>query len=526
MSTKVTADDCPIIALDRFIQATRDSGYKGTSSAVSELIDNSLQAQAREIQVLLAEVGGDFPVDVKVLDNGCGMDPFTLRQALRFGGSSRFGDRNGLGRYGMGLPNSSLSQASRVTVYTWQKLEERNGKGKSKRTTPDEVYSSYLDVDEIASGALSQVPVPHKPERVPLECVGKSGTLVHWERCDRLDNRRISTLAKKLSADLGRRFRHYIWEGVRIEINGEVVRAADPLFVRGDRAGAELFGEELKYEIAIDPTDKSKGTSIVRVRFSELPVHEWQALSNEEKRDMGITKGAGVSIVRAGREVDYGWFFLDKRRENYDDWWRCEVRFEPALDEAFGITHTKQQARPRAYLLDALTPDIEETARILNGRARKSHLDTKAQERFDDVEKLAGDRDRRLTPLPAKGDASSQKLFGELKKKNPSLRAKKTTSGTGYKIVERSLEGMQFYKPAYDGERLVLVINPEHPFYKRLYGRLVESDKPDDKAMRERLELFLLAAARAEVALGKKNQEVIEKFRSEWSNALSTFLDT
>ncbi|HWO23571.1 MAG TPA: ATP-binding protein [Kofleriaceae bacterium] len=526
MSTKSTAEDCPIIALDRFIQATRDSGYKGTASAVSELIDNSLQAGASEIQILLAEVGGEFPVEVRVVDNGCGMDPFTLRQALRFGGSSRFGDRSGLGRYGMGLPNSSLSQAVRVTVYTWRTLDDRPNVRKGKRAAPDEVYSSYLDVDEIASGTLSQVPVPHKTQQIPPHCVGKSGTLVHWERCDRLDNRRISTLAKKLSIELGRRFRHFIWNGVRIQVNGEPVRAIDPLFLRGDRAGAELFGEELTYEIAIDPSDKSKGTSVVRVRFSELPVHEWQALSNDEKRDQGISKGAGVSIVRAGREVDYGWFFIEKRRENYDDWWRCEVRFEPALDEAFGITHTKQQIRPRPHLADVLTPDIEETARILNGRARKAHLDTKAQERFGDVEKLAGERDRRMAPLPSKGDSGAQKLLGELKKKTPALRAKKQTSGTGYKIVERPLDTMEFYRPVYDGERLVLVINPEHSFYKRLYGPLVDSDKADDKALRERLALFLLAAARAEVALGgARNRDAIQKFRNEWSNTLATLLD-
>ena len=30
-----------IVAVERFIQATRDSGYKGTPSAVAELIDNS-----------------------------------------------------------------------------------------------------------------------------------------------------------------------------------------------------------------------------------------------------------------------------------------------------------------------------------------------------------------------------------------------------------------------------------------------------------------------------------------------------
>src|SRR3989344_3676970 len=95
--------DCSIIAVDKFIQATRDSGYKGTASAISELVDNAIQARASEISISVAVVTGEDErqIEVSVLDNGCGMDPFTLRQALRFGGSSRFGDRKGLGRYGM-----------------------------------------------------------------------------------------------------------------------------------------------------------------------------------------------------------------------------------------------------------------------------------------------------------------------------------------------------------------------------------------------------------------------------------------
>ncbi len=95
---------CSIIALDKFIQATRDSGYKGTPSAVSELVDNSIQAGATRVAIsITATASGDEEkaIEVSVLDNGCGMDPFTLRQALRFGGSTRFGERSGLGRYGM-----------------------------------------------------------------------------------------------------------------------------------------------------------------------------------------------------------------------------------------------------------------------------------------------------------------------------------------------------------------------------------------------------------------------------------------
>ena len=40
-----------IVAVDRFIQATRDSGYKSTSSAVAELVDNAIQADATRIRI-------------------------------------------------------------------------------------------------------------------------------------------------------------------------------------------------------------------------------------------------------------------------------------------------------------------------------------------------------------------------------------------------------------------------------------------------------------------------------------------
>ena len=351
-----------IVALDKFIQATRDSGYKGTSSAVAELVDNSLQAGATIIAVQLTVDGDDeHPIVLTLSDNGTGMDSRTLRTALRFGGSTRFNDRNGLGRYGMGLPNSSLSQAKRVTVHTWGSKKGR-------------VLRSYLDIDEIVRGDLIEVPKPTRVCRPAFVNGCDSGTVVTWTRCDRLDNQRISTITRKLLHSLGRRFRYFLWEGASITVNGDSVMPIDPLFLHPSAiySGATQFAEDIVYEVAADPAVPSK-TGLVRVRFAELPAGEWSKLTNEEKRAGGIVKGAGVSIVRAGREVDYGWFFLGgKRRENYDDWWRCEIQFEPVLDEAFAITHTKQQFRPRPHLIEALSPDMESIARALNTRARKA----------------------------------------------------------------------------------------------------------------------------------------------------------
>lgn len=528
MSTAAAASEFSIIAVDKFIQATRDSGYKGTPSAVAELVDNALQASARNvnIQVVRANTNGDDKaVEVIVHDDGAGMDRHVLRHALRFGGSTRFNDRSGLGRYGMGLPNSSLSQARRVTVYTWQPKMP--------------VYNSYLDVDELASGAMTTVPAPQK-SKLPFENgVGESGTIVLWSRCDRLDNRRISTIVRKLLAALGRRFRYFIWDGVQITVNGDLVEPLDPLFLhpKARHNGATLFGEVMEYEVQANPGNGVDTVGRVRVRFSELPVREWHKLSNKEKRRLGISEGAGVSVVRARREVDYGWFFLGgKRRENYDDWWRCEIQFDPVLDEAFGITHTKQQIRPKAYLLDALSPDIEATARALNARARKSHLAAKAAERFSESESLASEREKLLKPLPEYNRERDQGVLDGLKPKYLALQRPPVAQPQGenlsgghqlkYKIVEAEVRDRSFLTYARDGTRLILVLNPSHPFYKQVYRPLADSDAPGDRRLRTQLELLLLALARAEAT--EQDADLLarlERHRLNWSNTLATFLN-
>ena len=510
-----------IVAVDRFIQATRDSGYKNTSSAVAELVDNAIQADATRIRITVCHAtdGETGAVELLVQDNGTGMDPFTLRTALRFGGTTRFNDRTGLGRYGMGLPNSSLSQARRVTVYTWR--------------TPGEVFMSYLDVDKIAAGDVTEVPTPCRVPP-PTGANGRRGTMVVWSRCDRLDNRRISTIARKLLNDLGRQFRYYLTDRMKITVNGDRVEPIDPLYLNpaAKRTGATLFGQPIEYEVqAAEGNGKAAAVGRVRITFSELPVANWHKLSNDEKRRLGISKGAGVSMVRGGREVDYGWFFLGgKRRENYDDWWRCEIQFDPILDEVFGITHTKQQVRPKTYLIETLTPDIEAAARALNSRARKAHLAAKAAERFTESEKLATEREKLLQPLPPGSRGRDQSIIDQLKKRHPELRKPAPTNGDpanqlAYKIVEAAVRDTSFFNHARQHGRLILVLNPQHPFYKQVYQQLAESDRPCDQQLRTQLELLLLAAARSEAA--EDNPRAIaqlERQRQLWSDTLATFL--
>jgi hypothetical protein len=393
---------------------------------------------------------------------------------------------------------------------------------------------SYLDVDEISSGKVTKIPPPRRVSYPYDGFRGRSGTTVVWSRCDRLDNRRVSTICRKLLAELGRRFRYFISNGVTINVNRERVEPIDPLFLDPSAkfSGATIFGQPINYEVQAEPENGKSQIGHVRVTFSELPVHDWHKLSNDEKRRLGVSQGAGVSVVRGGREVDYGWFFLGgKARENYDDWWRCEIQFDPILDEAFGITHTKQQIRPKAYLLETLSPDIEAAARALNSRARKAHLAAKAAERFSQSEKLAGEREKLLPPLPAGSRRRDQALLVELKRQIPALRKaapsnRNETPQVVYRIVETAIHDTMFFNYAREDGRLVLVLNPNHPFYKQVYSQLADSDAPRDRELRTQLELLLLAAARSEATEeSRRTLAQLERQRQLWSDILATFLN-
>jgi len=54
-------------------------------------------------------------VNIGVLDNGSGMDAYALQSSLQFGGTERFGNRSGFGRFGMGLPNLSKGKQAEST---------------------------------------------------------------------------------------------------------------------------------------------------------------------------------------------------------------------------------------------------------------------------------------------------------------------------------------------------------------------------------------------------------------------------
>jgi hypothetical protein len=469
-----------IINVHNFLLSIRETGYRSFAHTIAELIDNSLQAGATRVSV---HIGAKKEGRISVKDNGLGMSRDTLRTALQFGGSSRFGDRTGSGRFGMGLPTSSVTLAKRVDVYTWR---------------AGTALHAYLDLDELQGCRRMRIPEPAKITACPFLRDAPQGTAVVLSRCDRYDKACDPTHLAQTRFELSRIFRYALSEGLTLEMNDEPVHPFDPLFLVTECNGASAcqYGPVLEYPLPV-----GTGSHSVHVRFSELPVSNWRELPNADKQRLGISRGAGVSVVRENRELAYGWYFLGgKRRENYDDWWRCEVKFSPELDEYFGVNHTKQQISPSRELDQLLTPDIENIGRTLNARVRQEFVRT-AKKRPSAAAKIATLNDRYLPSLVSPHNTPVTKVK--------------------YRIeIDPTMTENSFYRSEIKGVELVVYLNASHPITP-IYATARNAATSEVEAF----EYLLLAAARAELAASSnKARWWFRHFRADWSDTLASFL--
>lgn len=477
-----------LVVASNFIQAARDSGYVSLATALGELIDNSIQAKASAIRVAISRGTPGVHPTITVTDNGTGMTRAELADCLKFGGTSRFNCRVSLGRYGMGLPAASLSQARSVSVEAWQ--SEASG------------WRVMLSLADAVAGDLSGL----RPRRVPSDPESPAGCRVTWHDCDRIEYQKLGWLERALALDLGRMFRRFLGKGLALTINGRKVSARDPLFLELPVEGyvATMPFAPLQYEM--------KGNdglaAIVIVRFAELPVGRLHDLDAVTKRRLGIAGGAGVSVLRSGREIAYGWHLMGgKRKENYDDWWRCEIEFAPTLDEEFGITHSKQGIRPSTRVREALEPDLEAMARLLNGRVRQAFETVKFSAATERSCRIAEKVDCEL-PVIRTCDGSQPKPAGPLAYR---LHAAPVPSGSILSVELRA--GV-----------LHTTVNTDHPAFPLIYKPLLAATAAESQDLRVGVELLLLSFARVQALMESSSRESWESLPELWSETLAKML--
>ncbi|MCO4273838.1 ATP-binding protein [Pseudarthrobacter sp. HLT3-5] len=353
----------------RLVGSLRDVGYS-FRGAVADLIDNSISANASRVSITMSWNGADS--FIRITDNGHGMGPDRITEALRFG-SDREYKRDDLGKFGLGLNTASLSQCKQFLVSS---KSEVDGEG---------IHARGFDVDlinERDAWLIESIP----EEELPLESLetltGGSGTCVVWSKLDRILGDHFQDTAKAkdrffdhaedLERHLGMVF-HKFLEGtaasrlgqtLEISINGRPIEPWNP-FAPQEQATQQFSDDQ--FDVAASGTS---GT--VRVTAYVLPRKDEFSSDKEFERLSGPSKWnqqQGFYVYRSDRMIQSGGWSRLGAADEHTKQARVALEFFPELDPAFGINISKMSVALPGSLREILRPKVAS----LRGHAKRSY---------------------------------------------------------------------------------------------------------------------------------------------------------
>lgn len=542
------------------VKAMRDNGYKNAAYALAELMDNSIQAGATSVELLCAELT-DIVTQRKrtrvhqigVLDNGSGMDATTLRTALQFGNGMHLDEatQKGIGKFGMGLPASSISQCRKVQVWSWQNGHEK-------------ALYSYLDLDLICQQQMNEVPEP-APKKVPeiwlnvAASLGKSGTLVVWSTLDRLQWKTANTIIENSEFVVGRMYRRFInADKVKIRMAGfdfenpadlreQYALPNDPLYLMSNTSTPSPYDKKPMFERfggddfeTVHDIKYNGNVHQVKIKYSYASEESRQG-SSPGQRPYGkhAAKNLGVSIVRADRELELDTSWTDPSNPR-DRWWGVEIEFPPALDEIFGVTNNKQHAHyftelsnfdieellkgghticevkedlqeqedPRAPLIE-IAHQIQKNRNVIRRllKAQTASEESAGRTRHQDVKNTAESKATEITktrqgaghtgksdeeedlPADERRGIIEQTLIDDGVPQNAAraLAGRTISNGLKYIFAEADLESAAFFSVKQRGGAIIITLNTSHPAYPNLVEVLEKEEDSDPEMLNERL---------------------------------------
>jgi len=591
MTAQNSISDYEILPPRLAIRSMRDSGYRDTAHAIAELVDNSIQAgrdvnECTEVEVLCLDTV-DLVTErrhqriskIAVYDNASGMDAETLRKALQFGNGTHLQaeTQDGIGKFGMGLPNASISQCRRIDVWSWQNFE---------------CVHTSLDIDKVLAGTVRSVPepqiseIPNEWRELVRDHIGEHGTLVVWSRIDRIRWKTSTAFLKNAEFLVGRMYRYFLKDGkARIRLSSFEKSAGqttnkidrdvlpnDPLYVMtetsapfpfDEKAAFDLFGE---YPLEISANGD---THKVVLRFS---------ISTKEAREIGgskpigkhAMKNIGVSIVRAGRELEMNNTF-DIRYDPVERWWGVELQFGPELDNIFGVTNNKQAATafwqcdldedaktegltPGAYrdmlresndprlAIYEISQEITKTLRTMREHIKlmqkglrggavapppgsAEDIATRAtKKRREELDKHGKSDEGESLPDEEKAKELSNELIteGVEEEKAKEIAVEYVQKNIKYLFQDASFPGFAFFDIRSKAGTIIILINTRHPASDHLFDIL--KDQEEDTPALTALKLLLTAWARLEDEAGDALRQQLEDIRSDWGRIARDFL--
>ncbi|MES2749157.1 MAG: ATP-binding protein [Patescibacteria group bacterium] len=454
-----TAENTPNAG--RLMTSLRSSGYKN-ETAIADILDNSIDADAKNIKVYVLEEKGQTTIAVS--DDGIGMDFNVLCQALRLGSDTNHEDSSDLGKFGLGLVTASISLTKRIEIYT---------KKKNSQT-----FAGILDLDDVIKTNSFEfqrgLATPAHIEVSQEFGLGEQGTVLVLRNCDKLTIRNTKELIDTLSNHFGEIYRYFLRAGLKISINNEPVFIKDPMWVDGilvdqyNEAETTTLLSDEKYPVTLE----SGAVESIRIKIYHIP--EFDKPTNTRLKINQTNQG--FYILRNHRQIAKGLKLGRFKVHNALNRVRIEVLFSAELDNQMGINFSKHDINPTQKIIDLLDQCTYNTVETIKNRTDKNSVKKSTEELVDDfisAEKNIKSSAKLLEIASPESTASSitkKKLVSFLTDANP-----KKTSQTGKQLLSSDIVrfGTSSFTAAgpiidveKEGKLTIIIWNIDHPFYQ------------------------------------------------------------
>ena len=357
-------------AAGRLMVSLRDIGYD-VPGAMADLVDNAIDANAGRVAIDV--VAGGPGSWIRASDDGIGMSPSQLDEAMRYGTEAEYAPR-ALGHFGLGLKTASLSQCRRLTVA-------------SRADGGRRLAVRRWDLDDVLrrnSWDLERPRAADCPDRAvgPL-ADGSHGTVVLWENLDRVVPRRptegmtarvLRTVTAEIRDHLAMVFHRFLdgeaYGGrgrLTVTVNGEPVTAWDP-FARGEPRTRRLPLQKLEYA-------EADGRSIViDVQPYVLPGQQFFSSPAAHRAAGGPARWnrhQGFYIYRRDRLIQAGGWNRLRTLDEHAKLARIAIDLPTGEEDRFAIDIAKM----RVSIPEDLRPTLRAVASAVAAVAQESYRD-------------------------------------------------------------------------------------------------------------------------------------------------------
>jgi hypothetical protein len=514
----------------RLIFGLRDTGYN-VRTAAADIIDNSIAAKADQVnvEITLRQNGRKL---VYFGDNGDGMDAQGIYRAMRYGAPERENPES-LGKFGLGLKTASSSVCLKYTLI-------------SRKSREQELAKLAWDLDYVAQQKqweMLKEPVTPDEEEMFEELCGDKGTLLIWEKCDRIltkdyepgsvnERDAISRLAKSLIKHLSLVYHRFLdpsddrERNVSIFVNQTQVDPWNPFYP----ARSEQVLAEKKQKLLVEMPDGSEEVATIRAWI--LP-HRSEMTKDEEKNHARISNRAqGFYVYREGRLIQDGsWMDVFGANEPHTSLLRIEFDFGHELDDAFRIDVKKSRILFHPDLEEGLKDLLQPIYREAGNRARRQNREQTNVRQIDhtSANKNIADTGNASKAQVTSADPETQSAvisnnMGSKIKLKLAVQSN-VSPDTVYVDAVETINTGELWQPALrsagdSGHVSAVLLNKHHDFYQKIYKRAAANGFAV-----EGMDLLLWAFAAAEQNNTNEELEpIFEDIRSEISNNLRKLL--